>query len=61
MDTSMDNVHEEESCDTDVEEGTVSKNDREEVGMDDEDERTREDGNRPSSFESRWNSPHSVH
>ena len=52
-DTSMDDVHEEESHNMEVEEGTASEDDGEEINVDDEDEGTREGGNSPSSSESR--------
>ena len=61
MDTSMDNVHEEESCNMEVEEGTVSEDDREEINVDDEDKGTREGGNSRGSSRSRQGSPHSMH
>ena len=57
----MDDVQEEESCHTEVEEGTASEDDREEIDMDDEDEGSREGGNSPCSSESGWSSPHSTH
>ena len=61
MDTSMDDVCEEESCDVEVEEGTVSEDDREEIDADNEDEGTREGGNSPCSSKSGQGSPHSMH
>ena len=52
VDTSMDDVCEEESCNMKVEEGPASEDDREEIDTDDEDEGTREGGNSPGSSES---------